>query len=224
MKLYFSFFILFLFSLSTYAQIDTKKKSIAIPAVKSNKDSLDTNLLLPSKPINNNKSINNINTPRVSTNLNMPKKEFSMFPSEEFGNPGELYEKQISKNIKVIKEELDLGTKGSKVDLYYGDIKTKSEFVYVQYRDYGEVDGDLIRVSVNDEIVELRVSLTGSFNGFKLYLKEGFNKIDFLALGEGYTLPNTAHFRIIDDQKKILASDLWALSIDVKATLIVIKE
>ncbi|AUP77416.1 hypothetical protein C1H87_01245 [Flavivirga eckloniae] len=147
-----------------------------------------------------------------------------MFPQEEFGNPGELYEEQIKRKVNAIKEEQGLGTKGSKVDLYFGDIKTKSKYVYVQYRDYGQVDGDLIRVSVNDEIVEYRVSLSGGFGGFKLTLKEGFNKIDFLALHEGYTLPNTAHFRIIDDQNNILASDLWALSIDVKATIIVVKE
>lgn len=225
MRLYFSFFILFVFSISTYAQIDAKKKSMAIPAVKS-KDSVDANLLLPSKPINNHTGINNINTPRVSTNLNMPKKEFSMFGGEKFGNPGELYVDRINKNldhIKLSEDELALKN-GSTTDQYFGDFKSKAKFVNIVYRDHGYVDGDVIQVLVNDDIIHARVYLTGGFKGFKLDLQLGFNKIDFLALNQGESGPNTAEFKVVDDQGSLVSSNRWNLSTGVKATIIVVKE
>ncbi|WP_303317582.1 hypothetical protein Q4Q34_16835 [Flavivirga abyssicola] len=225
MRRYFSFFILLLFSLSTYAQIDAKKKSIAIPAVKS-KDSVDVKPLLPSKPINKNTAINNINTPRTSVNLNMPKKEFSMFPSEEFGNPGELYDKRLNKSLdhlKLSKEELELKN-GSTTDQYFGDFKSKAKFVNVVYRDHGYVDGDVIQVLVNDDVIHARVFLTGGFKGFKLDLQPGFNKIDFLALNQGESGPNTAEFRVVDDQDNLISSNRWNLATGVKATIIVVKE
>lgn len=226
MRLYFSFFVFFLFSLSTYAQIDSKRNSIAIPAVKSKKDSLDSNSLLPSKPINNNTSINNINTPRVSVNLNMPKKEFSMFGGEEFGNPGELYQDKINKSfdhLRLSEEELEMKN-GSSTDQYFGDFKSKAKFVNVVYRDHGYVDGDVIQVLINDDIIHARVYLTGGFKGFKLDLQKGFNKIDFLALNQGESGPNTAEFKVVDDLGNLVSSNRWNLATGVKATIIIVKE
>lgn len=222
MKFYASFLILCFFALTGHSQIDSKNKSTSIPAVKSKKDSANVKPLLPSKPIKSN-TLNGMSVPKTNTTLNFPKKEFSMF-GEKFGNPGELYEKRLKKLEKEIIKEEGLGTKGSKVDVFFGDYRTKSEYIYIYYRDYGEIDGDIIRVLINDEIIELRVILTGAFKGFKYYLKEGNNKIDFLALDEGYTLPNTAHFRVLDDQKHLIATDLWALKIDIKGTINIIKE
>lgn len=224
MKLYLSFFTFIVFTLASFAQIDSENKSISIPAVETEKDSADVSPILPNNPINNNQSINELNTPKVSSSLNLPKKEFSMFPEEKFGNPGEQYKKRLDEFSNEIKSELHLGTIGSKTDQYFGDFITKSKYVRVLYRDYGAEDGDLVRVSVNNEIIEYRVLLTNSFKGFKIDLKEGSNVIDFLALTEGYALPNTAHFRVVDDQNNVIASDLWALSIDVKGSINIIKE
>lgn len=224
MRFYFSFFFFLFLTVSLNAQIDSRNNSISIPAIESPKDSSSSKSIVPIKPIENQNTFKGLTTPNTTTpQINFPKKEFSMMGGEVFGNPGELYTKQLDKHMSNIREELYLESKGSEVDVYFGEIKTKSEFVLVQYRDHGAIDGDLIRVSVNDEIFEYRVYLTASFKGFRLDLKEGSNKIDFLALDEGTALPNTAHFRIIDDQGKVLASDRWALSTDVKATLNVIR-
>ena len=222
MKFYASFLILFLFALATHAQIDSKNKSTSIPAVKSKKDSADVKPLLPSKPIKNN-TVNGMSVPKTNTALNFPKKEFSMF-GEKFGNPGELYENRLNKKTKDLKTEMGLGAKGSTTDQYFGDFKTKSKFVKVVYRDFGLQDGDYIRVLINDEILEFRVLLTNSTKGFRLDLKEGFNKIDFMALNEGYAMPNTAEFKVIDDKGNVIAGNRWNLSTGVKATIIVVKE
>lgn len=222
MKPYVLFLLLIIFSLSAEAQIDSKKKSTSIPAVE-NKDSTDVSPLTPSKSIKNDNAIG-MNRPKVAPSLESPKKEFSMFPQEDFGNPGELYNDRLKKHENNIIKEEGLGTKGSKIDVFFGDHITKSKSIQVMYRDYGLEDGDVIRVTVNDEIIEYRVGLTNVFKGFTIELKQGLNTIEFLALNEGYALPNTAHFRIIDEQNRLIATDLWALSIDVKGTINIIKE
>lgn len=222
-------FVLFLFfilaSLSTQAQIDSKKKSVSIPAVESKKDSADISPLRPSKPIKNNTNIG-FNRPKISPKLELPKKEFSMLPEEEFGNPGELYVKQVNKNLEDLKlSEKEVALRnGSTIDQYFGDFKSQSKFVNVVYRDHGYTDGDIIQVRVNDDIIHARVFLTGGFKGFKLDLQKGFNKIDFVALNQGESGPNTAEFKVIDDSGKVISQNQWNLATGVKATIIVVKE
>ena len=167
-----------------------------------------------------------MNRPKVAPSLDAPKKEFSMFPEEEFGNPGELYTKQIDKNIEELKlNEKELALRnGSLVDQYLGDFKTNSKFVNVVYKDHGFVDGDIIQVRVNDDIIHPRVFLTGGFKGFKLDLQKGFNKIDFVALNQGESGPNTAEFRVVDDKGILVSQNQWNLATGVKATIIVMKE
>ncbi|GAA4936891.1 hypothetical protein GCM10023314_06520 [Algibacter agarivorans] len=223
MKPYILCIVLFLFSLSNYAQIDSKKKSVAIPAVESKKNSSD---ITPSKPIPNSNNTFGMNRPKVSPSLEMPKKDFSMFPQEEFGNPGELYTKQVDKNLENIKltpEEVEQRN-GSSTDQYFGDFKSKAKFVNVVYRDHGYVDGDIIQVRVNDDIIHARVFLSGGFKGFKLDLKKGFNKIDFVALNQGESGPNTAEFKVVDDAGILVSANRWNLATGVKATIIVVKE
>jgi hypothetical protein len=72
--------------------------------------------------------------------------------------------------------------------------------------------------------VQARVYLTGGFSGFKLDLKKGFNKIDFLALNQGESGPNTAEFRVVDDLGNLVSANRWNLATGVKATIIIVKE
>ncbi|WP_248722913.1 hypothetical protein [Seonamhaeicola sp. ML3] len=216
-------FFLLIFCYSTHAQIDSKKKNLVIPAVETENDTLDGSPLVPPKTVKSDGDFSGFNLPKPNVNLKMPKKELSMF-KEEFGNPGELFADRLENQQKSIIKELELGTKGSKVDVFFGNHKTKSKTVKVMYRDYGLEDGDLVRISVNDEIIIFRAALLNSFGSFELKLRPGVNKIEFLALNEGYALPNTAHFRVLDDKNNIIAADLWALSVNVKGTVNIIKE
>ena len=54
-------------------------------------------------------------------------------------------------------------------------------------------------------------------------LKEGFNKIDFIALNQGESGPNTAELRIYDDNDVLLSANQWNLATGAKATLIIVK-
>jgi hypothetical protein len=212
-------------SLSSSAQIDSKSKSFSIPATEVPKQNPDVKPVSP-KPNTNTNSTFGLNIPKPLGDLEFEKKEISMFPKEEFGNPGELYMDKINKSLDDIrgtKEERELRN-GSTTDQYFGDFKSTSKTVNVVYRDHGYTDGDLIQVKVNDDIIYPRVFLTGSFKGFTLDLKPGFNKIDFLALNQGDSGPNTAEFKVIDDQGVVVTHNRWNLATGVKATVIVVKE
>lgn len=109
-------------------------------------------------------------------------------------------------------------------DQYLGDIKTKAKKATIMYRDHQYVDGDMIRVWVNGEIEISRVRLEGSFKGFDLELQDGFNKIDFEALNQGASGPNTAQVNIYDEIGNLLASYEWNLLTGNKATTIIVKQ
>ena len=55
-------------------------------------------------------------------------------------------------------------------------------------------------------------------------LLEGFNKIDFVALNQGESGPNTAEVRVYDDNGNVMMSNLWNLATGSKATFIVVKQ
>lgn len=124
--------------------------------------------------------------------------------------------KYFSKD-KAIKEEYGQ-------DQYLGDFKTKGSYVNVLYRDHEYVDGDRIRVFVNDDVVQSDITLDGSFRGFDLALEPGFNKIDFQALNQGESGPNTAELHVYDDKGVLVSAHEWNLLTGYKATVIVVKE
>lgn len=189
---------------------DTKKADSALFDVK----------LTPSKPLKSDK-INGLTVPK-SVAIKPQTKEFSMF-GEQFGNPGELYQKQVQKHNRQF-ETRENKQYGSTTNQYFGDFKTKAIFVNVIYRDHEYFDGDRIQISVNDTIVAYDVTLTNEFSGFKIDLITGFNKIDFLALNQGESGPNTAEFQVFDDNGNLISGNRWNLATGVKATIIVVKE
>ena len=105
-----------------------------------------------------------------------------------------------------------------------GEIRVSRAYVNVVYRDHQAVDGDQIMVLVNDDIVRANVSLYGSFQGFDLPLDEGPNKVEFVALNQGDSGPNTAELHIYDDKGKLISAKEWNLLTGYRATFIVIKE
>lgn len=105
-----------------------------------------------------------------------------------------------------------------------GSFKTISVKANVKYRDAAFVDGDRIRVYLNDKIIRPEVFLDGEFKGFQITLEKGINKIDFEALNEGFAAPNTAEFQVFDDKGNVISASQWNIGIGYKATIIVTKE
>ncbi|MAO18446.1 MAG: hypothetical protein CMH44_16535 [Muricauda sp.] len=109
-------------------------------------------------------------------------------------------------------------------DQYLGDFKTTAKFVGIVARDHEYVDGDRIKIYVNGEVVEYNLLLSGSYRGINLDLVEGFNRIEFEALNQGSSGPNTAQVVVTDDKGIVIHNNRWNLSTGSKASLIIVKE
>ncbi len=107
---------------------------------------------------------------------------------------------------------------------YFGDFKTKHKKLRILCRDHEYVDGDRVRIYQNDVIIANDIYLTASFKEIEVDLVPGFNKIEFMALNQGTSGPNTAEFKIIDQNGNSLLSNVWNLATGIKASLIVIRD
>ncbi|MEO0901376.1 MAG: hypothetical protein AAFY00_04915, partial [Bacteroidota bacterium] len=109
-------------------------------------------------------------------------------------------------------------------DQYLGDVKTTAKFVGIVCRDHEYVDGDRVKIYLNGEVVEPNILLSGSFKGVNIDLVKGFNRIDFEALNQGSSGPNTAQVVVADEKGEVIHNNRWNLSTGSKASLIVVKE
>jgi hypothetical protein len=55
-------------------------------------------------------------------------------------------------------------------------------------------------------------------------LKEGLNTIEFIALNEGSSSPNTAQLKVYNESDNLIGSGQWLLTTGRKASLIVLRE
>ena len=198
-------FIFFLLSTVSYSQIENQNRKIDIAPPK-------TKTILPNVTLLN----PNAFTIKKEERKDLPKGMMNN-NKEYFLNPGDAYVKKLNKE----KEKNPNNYLG---DAYLGDVATVSDSANIVCRDFEYVDGDRVRIMVNDEIVVQNLTLDSSFRGINLKLGEGFNKIDFIALNQGDSGPNTAELRIYDDNKKLISSNQWNLATGAKATLIIVKK
>lgn len=157
---------------------------------------------------------------KQNRSLTMPDNTNAGFgKNEKFANPSRTIENRMNRPAPS-KENSYVERK----NFYLGDVKTDAGTVNVVYRDHEYPDGDVIRVYVNGKVVKESVLLESEFKGFYLELEKGFNQIDFEAVNQGTSGPNTAEFIIYDDYKKVISSNRWNLATGFKATIIVVKE
>lgn len=142
------------------------------------------------------------------------------FKKEEFANPADRYTKKMNTRSST---EGDGDAKAFRRDQYFGDFRTKSETIKVMYRDPQAVDGDLLKVLLNDKVILDNIFLEGNFKFIEIKLVDGFNKIDFVALNEGQYFPNTGGFIIMDKGLQLYSSE-WNMSTGFKASFIIVKE
>lgn len=134
-------------------------------------------------------------------------------------NPDDLF-----KNNALYKKEANVEGIFYRRNEYLGGFVTKSAVSTVRYRDAAFVDGDKIRVYLNDKVIEPEVKLDGDFQGFKINLVKGINKIDFEALNEGSASPNTAEFQVYDEKGTVIEASQWNVGTGYKATIILYKD
>lgn len=214
-------------SSNSYAQTDFGDKSFAIPPIDSNVKVIKNSTPMSRFPSMNfppitppSKQSSPFNNHDLPSNLKKIGQTSStdFMQKEEFKNPGDIYEAKLNK-----REEKDVEQVFRKHQ-YLGDFKTKSAFVNILYRDHEYVDGDRIRVYINDILVRSEIILDENFQELEVTLKSGFNKIDFEAINQGSSGPNTAEFRVYDDKENLISANRWNLATGFKATVIIVKE
>lgn len=210
------YIIIFLISFKAFSQIDYNK-SISIPSLNS-----PVNTPVPTTETD----LDNIYVPAFGETksksdkwrIDQPEGVIFGKQGENFADPGEKYDKKLNEKPG---NENNVAAKGNQ---FFGDFKNNGKFVNIKFRDFGLADGDKIKISVNDKVVYASITLTNSFNVLDLQLSPGFNKIDFEALNQGFSGPNTAEFHVFDDKGKLIAANQWNLATGFKATVIIVKE
>src|SRR5690606_27499000 len=151
-------------------------------------------------------------TPKSQFQIGEERNKFSMSTENDFANPGDRYVAKMEKDLD--KALRDAGLKEGrgtlvKRNISLGDFKTKAEYFIVKFRDFGAIDGDLVKVSSNDKIIEQQLFLDSNFKQVKIILEKGFNKLDFEALNIGSLGGNTAQIQVVDDKGTLITNDYW---------------
>lgn len=210
--------ILFIFHLvSTFGQKENPFKSVKLKLkwdepskVESNKNTVT----LPYKSVFDKED----NYLKRYSILNQKKGEESvMVQKNEFKNPGEEIKKKLNNKDKEIKPEF-------RSNQFLGEFRVKTKYVKIVCRDHEYPDGDRVRLYLNDKSIINDILLEAAPKEYYIDVVDGFNKLDFVALNQGASGPNTAAFSVYNDAGNLITSNEWNLTIGVKASIIVIKE
>ncbi len=210
------FFTLFVFSISVWGQNENKplqrkfdvdpasKSLLKIPEDNPLPDFLQKDFLAK--------------TPKPNSTQKNFEKDIQMGFKEDFIDPGQEYLERLQT------PEAEKRPGDFKVDQYLGDFKSNAKSVRVVFRDHQHPDGDRVQVRLNDRVFYPNILLQQSYKKLDIDLITGFNKIDFVALNQGESGPNTAEVRVYDDQGNLMMANRWNLATGTKATFIVVKD
>ena len=112
----------------------------------------------------------------------------------------------------------------SKPELSNSWLETDSKYIIIKCRDHEYVDGDRIKLLLNNIVIHPNITLTGSYYTIDIDLIEGYNNIEFVALNEGESSPNTAQLSVFDENGVNLSNNKWLITTGYKARLVVFKK
>ena len=217
MKEAYAFLFFILFSFKGFSQFELPKKTITIAPVSNPKgaDSPTSSKSISYPSIFDKKDKLGEN---VSLLKKKPEEEKSIFEKEQFASPAKEYTDKMNKQV----------TDGKIYDYYKKDYllatyKCSTTIAKFAFKDFGEPDGDVVRIWLNDEIVINAITLENGYREIQLNLRNGQNLLVIEALNEGMVSPNTAQFSIFNDKGEIIGNNLSGLLTNVKATIIINK-
>lgn len=226
------FFIIISIGISskTYGQVEFSKKFKAIPPI--NKSPKFKKTVPPETDIPPTYTPNVFKSPEIKTPSSVLKigtaSTINMTPKNDFANPGDVYMDKMEKDLgkTLVKEGLKEDSRLLvKIDVNFGEIRTKSEYFLIKYRDFGQIDGDLAKATMNSDVVQERLLMKANYQEFKIFLIQGINTFEIEALNRGALGGNTAEFQIYDDKGQLVKSDYWEnWDAGVKGKFVIIKE
>ena len=212
-KLLFIFLFLFVNSLAQ----ETAIKSLKIKSLDTNNINKASFILNRIKPIGlTNKEQKSFFDYNLDFDINSSKQEIDITNKTDLVTP----------TWKIRQTFSEGGVNKSKFskDFYLGDLETNSEYIIIKCRDHEYVDGDRIRLMINGSVIHPNISLSSMFYVVDVDLDDGYNNIDFIALNEGESSPNTAQLIVLDEFGKQLSNKKWLISTGYKAKLVVFKK
>ncbi|MFV8361256.1 hypothetical protein [Flavobacterium sp. LS1P3] len=226
------FFIIISIGISSksYSQIEFSKKFKAIP-LKNNAPKIKKTVP-PETDIPPIYTPNVFKSPEIKTPSSVLKigeeNTINMTPKNDFINPGDVYMDKMEKDLDktLVKQGLKEDSRFLvKIDVNFGEIRTKSKYFVIKFRDFGQIDGDLARASLNGVVTEQKLVMKENYQEFKIFFKEGINTFEIEALNKGLLGGNTAEFQIYDAEGKFIKSDFWEnWDAGVKGKFIIVKE
>ena len=208
------FTILFLLVTFTgFSQFELPKKGISIAPISNpeGKISLSSSIKYPSIFDKKDKLLENFSLLKKKEE---PVKNV-MDNKPKFLNPGDrIVEKE---NLKLKKEGLSSVVDNS--DSFLGEFVITTIKLNIECRDYGVVDGDIVRIWLNGEMVAPRIDLISGYKHYVLEVKEGPNEIQIEALNTGELFPNTGQFMFLDGNEKLVTNQQWNLNSGYKAII-----
>jgi hypothetical protein len=226
------FFIIISIGISSksYSQIEFSKKFKAIP-LKNNTPKIKK-VVPPETDIPPIYTPNVFKSPEIKTPSSVLKigeeNTINMTPKNDFANPGDVYMDKMEKDLDktLVKQGLKEDSRFLvKIDVNFGEIRTKSKYFVIKFRDFGQIDGDLAKASLNGTVTEDRLIMKENYQEFKIFFMEGINTFEIEALNRGLLGGNTAEFQMYDAEGKFIKSDFWAnWDTGVKGKFIIIKE
>jgi len=107
--------------------------------------------------------------------------------------------------------------------LELGKLETNTKRIRIECRDHSYVDGDRVKLYVNEVVIRSSITLQAGYYAIDIDLLDGYNRIDIQALNQGSSGPNTAEFKVYDGHGNLLADQEWNILTGYVATLVVIK-
>jgi len=212
-KLLFIFLFLFVNSIAQETAIKSLK-IISLDTNNINEESFNLNRI---KPVGlTNKEQKSLFDYNLDFDINSSKQEIDITNKTDLVTP----------TWKIRQTFSEGGVNKSKFskDFYLGDLETNSEYIIIKCRDHEYVDGDRIRLMINGAVIHPNISLSSMFYVVDVDLDDGYNNIDFIALNEGESSPNTAQLIVFDEFGKQLSNKKWLISTGYKAKLVVFKK
>jgi len=150
--------------------------------------------------------------------------QYSVIPEKKKRSMRDL--SQADKDVLVSKywNGKNVSIKKFQTSLELGKIETDSKSIRIICRDHSYVDGDRVKLYVNEEVIRRSITLQGGYYTININLREGFNRIDIEALNQGSSGPNTAEFKVLDEFGAVLADKEWNILTGYIATLVVMRK
>jgi hypothetical protein len=207
---------------AVHAQNDTvkknSKKSISFLDAQKKADGITIGIPEKTNPLFNLNKTKAIALKPLSYYLNLGSSNASNSPS--FMSP-----RKVDSDVLVQRNfnGKDTSNPTLKSNTSLGTIESSTKFVKIEFRDYGLVDGDRVRIYLNQQVIDANITLKGISSFIHIPLKKGYNRIDIKALNQGRVGPNTAQFFVYDDKGGLIKKQQWNLRTGTIATLGVVR-